>query len=449
MSKNLDAKQRGVVDTILKGDVRSLYLTGEGGSGKSEIIKTITREARKLRKRVLILAPTNAAAKNIKGVTVHKAFGLNLEVNEDATSADDVHVVRLDGVKMQNRFMELNIKSSDIIIIDEISMGGGLLAKVLKGLRKFELSRNTTLSTLLLVGDPNQLPPVKDREVDWSKKCNETVELLINYRTSNKKLAAEILHFRNYPSDDILKKVPTVRSIRSMGYNKDTKYIAFKNTTLSTLQTILLGDMKTWVDIGDHVNVFGTSTDHHIEGIDPLTNELSEIPYFTNGDTLLVTSRAVPLPEKEYEGLFEISVENEEYDGLPCMPNDRWSKPYPTVITGDYKLYKKILAELFHPINVFKKKMSDKYDTIKAKDLKFKMNFDEKKEWNRLWAKFFYIKNRPFARHHNFITAHKAQGQSIKNVVVMWDEMVGDKLKYVAISRARENLTIVTRLSKN
>lgn len=449
MEKKLDAKQRGVVDTILGGDVNSLYLTGEGGSGKSEIIKTITREARLIQKRVLILAPTNAAAKNINGVTVHKAFGLNLEVNEDATSADDVHVVRFDGVKMQNRFVALNIKPTDIIIIDEISMGGGLLAKVLKALRKFERSRNNDLSTLLLVGDPKQLPPVKDREVDWGSKCNETVELTINYRTSNKELAAEILNYRDNPSDDIVKQVPTVRSIRKMGFKANTKYIAFKNTTLSTLQTILLGDMQGWVGEGDYVNVFGSSTDHHIEGIDPLSNEISEIPYFTNGDTLRVVSSAVPLPEEEYAGLFEIKVFNEDYEGLPCMPNDRWSKPIPTVITGDYKLYKKILSELFHPINLYKKKMSDKYGETKTKALKRLMSFEETKEWNMLWGRFFNIKNRPFARHSSFVTAHKAQGQSIKNVVVMWDEMIGDKLKYVAISRARESLTLVTRLSKN
>ena len=75
---HLDTKQRGVVAKILNGEVSSMFLTGEAGSGKSAIIKAIQKEARPLGKRVLVLAPTNAAAKNIGGSTVHKAFGLNL-----------------------------------------------------------------------------------------------------------------------------------------------------------------------------------------------------------------------------------------------------------------------------------------------------------------------------------------------------------------------------------
>lgn len=445
----LDKVQRGVVDTVLDGDVTSLYLTGEGGSGKSAIIDQIVIKARALERRVLVLAPTNAAAKNIKGVTIHKAFGLNLEVNEDAVKEEDVHVVRLDAQKLENKFAELRIKPNDIIIIDEISMGGGMLAKVLKALRRFEGDRNGTLSTLMLVGDPNQLPPVKDKEVDWGKKCNTTVELLINYRTSNKELAKEILRFRNEGNEDIVERVPTVRNIRKTGYKKKTKYIAFKNATLSSLQTILLGDIADWVKHGDKVSVFGSSTEHHVEAINPLEGVLGEVPYFTNGDELIVISDAEPLPEKEYEGLFEIEVYNPSYKGLTIHKNSNFSPSTPVALTGDYKKYKKVLSQLFHPINEFKREMYDKYGVSTAKMLKPKMTPTEAREWGRLWSRYFYIKNRPFARHSNFVTAHKAQGQSIENVVVMWDEMVGNKLKYVAISRARETLTLVTRLSKN
>ena len=57
----LDKLQRSVVDTILEGKVNSMYLTGEGGSGKSAIIDQIVLEAGEKKKRVLVLAPTNAA----------------------------------------------------------------------------------------------------------------------------------------------------------------------------------------------------------------------------------------------------------------------------------------------------------------------------------------------------------------------------------------------------
>ena len=176
---------------------------------------------------------------------------------------------------------------------------------------------------------------------------------------------------------------------------------------------------------------------------------MGEIPYFTNGDELIVLSEATPLPEEEYEGLFEIEVYNPAYKNMRIHKTGHYSRPIPVALTGDYKKYKKILSELFHPINVFKRELYDKYGAKTAKALHPVMTPNESNKWGRLWSSYFYIKNRPFARHSDFVTAHKAQGQSIDNVVVMWDEMAGDKLKYVAISRARENLTLVTRLSKN
>lgn len=439
----LDNIQQGVVDDVVLGKIGSLFLTGRGGSGKSEIIKKIAQEAMLIGRRTLLLAPTNAAAKNIGGVTIHKAFGLNLEINEEATVESDVYKVMLSKDKLYQKFEKLNIKPTDIVVIDEISMGGKLLAKVIGALRTYEKEVNSGLSTLLLVGDPEQLPPVKDSAVDWSAKCNKTVRLEINYRTANLSLAKEIQRYRETKNEDIVKRVPTAPNIRTVGFREDTTYIAYKNATLATMQSILLGDIKNWVKRGDRVTSFGSSSNHHVIITNPLTGVNSEYPYFTTGDVLKVVGNAVPI---EHEGLFEVAIKNEAYDGFTVYDNNEDFPSPKVVLTGDYKLYKKVLAQLFHPINNFKKEMYEKYSkATKVYELKQLFTPREKATWNKLWVAFFNIKNRPFARHSQFISAHKAQGQSIENVVVMWDEMVGDKLKYVAISRAKENLVLVTK----
>ena len=441
----LDSLQRGVVDTILRGEVSSLYLTGEGGSGKSAIIKQIIAEAGDNNRTTLVLAPTNAAANNIDGITIHKAFGLNLEVNEDAVREDEVHIVRLNRDRLMLSFDKLNIKPSTIIIIDEISMGGGLLAKVIGLLRKYEKEKGRGLSTLMLVGDPKQLPPVKDNIVDWGKKCNVTVTLTKNYRTTNAELAAEIANFRDTRDPSIIDRVDTLPNVKKLGNPNEYTFIAYKNSTLASLQSILLGDdVSKWVNYGDTVQVFGTSTEHTVQII-VKDGPSKSVPYFVNGDDLTAISH----PEKlgPYKGLYAIEVYNPKHGDAEVISGD-YVRDDPTVITGDYKEYKKALAELFHPINEFKKEVIAKYGVAKAYDLKKKFTIDEHKKWNSLWSRFFSLKSKPFARHVRFITSHKAQGKSIDNVCVMWDELAGDSLKYVAISRARQNLVLITRKGK-
>jgi ATP-dependent exoDNAse (exonuclease V) alpha subunit len=54
------------------------------------------------------------------------------------------------------------------------------------------------------------------------------------------------------------------------------------------------------------------------------------------------------------------------------------------------------------------------------------------------------LKNSPYARHHQFRTTYKSQGQSFDNVVIDWDDLPGKDHKYVAISRAKNSCTLIT-----
>jgi hypothetical protein len=66
-----DNNFKPLVDQALQLN-KSLFITGPAGTGKSELIRQIKKELDKQGKNYKCLAPTNLAALNIKGTTIHK-----------------------------------------------------------------------------------------------------------------------------------------------------------------------------------------------------------------------------------------------------------------------------------------------------------------------------------------------------------------------------------------
>ena len=143
------------------GDKQILsFLSGEGGMGKSLLIRLLVQYWRSQGKRVLVCASTAKAARLIRGHTVHHAFKLSTRNGGFITS-------RLDGEKHSPHWAWLY--SRDIIVIDEISM---LSASTLHGVNHalnhvMSLTASATshdhfgLKSVLAVGDLFQLPAVE------------------------------------------------------------------------------------------------------------------------------------------------------------------------------------------------------------------------------------------------------------------------------------------------
>jgi ATP-dependent DNA helicase PIF1 len=96
------------VKSILSG--KNTFITGPGGSGKSQIIHTIQDM---LGDSSLSLAPTGIAALNISGMTAHRAMGLSMGI----TTKED-----LTKVKSGKQAQLLASKAIKRLILDEISM---------------------------------------------------------------------------------------------------------------------------------------------------------------------------------------------------------------------------------------------------------------------------------------------------------------------------------------
>ena len=143
------------------GDKQLLtFLSGEGGMGKSLLIRLLVQHWRASGKRVLVCASSAKAARLIGGHTVHSAFNLRLN--------GGFYETKLNGSRKHCEQWAW-LYTRDIIIIDEISMltAGAFhgVNHALNNVMSLSMSHvsNVTFGgkSILTVGDLFQLPAVE------------------------------------------------------------------------------------------------------------------------------------------------------------------------------------------------------------------------------------------------------------------------------------------------
>ena len=178
---SLNTKQREIFDIVFswttkyvksrnnkqvpKVDPLHIFLTGQGGCGKSQLIKTIYYAISKLqlrkesdpeKPRILLLSPTGVAAVNIGETTIHSALGIHAKVF--APLNDKMRA------SLRNKLSEVAL-----IIIDEISMVSNRLFKDmhLRLCEVFGVSTSIPFAnkTIIAGGDFFQLPTVMGKPV--------------------------------------------------------------------------------------------------------------------------------------------------------------------------------------------------------------------------------------------------------------------------------------------
>ena len=145
-------------DISVEKEPLCLIVIGVAGTGKSYLINA-TRNL--LQNRCAVTATTGKAAYNIKGVTIHSLLKLPI----GSRSAKDLAGQSL--CRLQE-----NLKDIDYIIIDEYSMLGqhmfGWVDRRCKQATGF-YDKVFGGKSLILTGDPGQLPPVADKPLYHSK----------------------------------------------------------------------------------------------------------------------------------------------------------------------------------------------------------------------------------------------------------------------------------------
>ncbi|XP_026824779.1 uncharacterized protein LOC113561784 [Ooceraea biroi] len=145
----------------LDNSISRLYVSGEGGTGKSFLIKTIKCWIKQyLNKDTAIAAPTGIAAFNVDGLTVHRLLQLPVEhgFTPNYKQLSD-HVLKV---------LRADLKDVVLFVIDEVSMISNLTLMYIH-LRLSEIFNTNDCEDgwfgrkhILLFGDLLQLPPVRE-----------------------------------------------------------------------------------------------------------------------------------------------------------------------------------------------------------------------------------------------------------------------------------------------
>lgn len=164
----LSKEQQIAFDKYIQG--HNIFITGPGGSGKSALIRLINDHAYKKFKCIYVTAMTGCAAVllNCKAKTLHSWAGIGLG---NGTIEQLVTKIK------KNKFAKALWKSTDILVVDEVSMLSLKLFNVLNAIGKAVRNNPKPFGGIQLIfsGDFFQLPPVGDKdESDTQRFCFES-----------------------------------------------------------------------------------------------------------------------------------------------------------------------------------------------------------------------------------------------------------------------------------
>ena len=165
----LSLEQKTALESFKEG--KNIFITGPGGTGKTELIKYLVKDAKLRKKKIQVCALTGCASVLLGcgAKTVHSWANIGL-----AAGDSERIIERVAKSKYKNKAW-LNV---DILIIDEVSMMSVKLLEILDELGRTIRQYHTVPFggiQIVLSGDFYQLPPIGDKdESDTYKFCFES-----------------------------------------------------------------------------------------------------------------------------------------------------------------------------------------------------------------------------------------------------------------------------------
>ena len=168
----LSIEQRCAIQQFEDGD--SLFITGEGGTGKTLLIKHLVNVAKRQYRKIQVCAMTGCAALLLEcnARTIHSWSGIKLATG----TVEEI----VEGV-IRNHAARTAWRTTDVLVIDEVSMMSVRIFNILNtvGKRLRKSSRPFGGIQIVMVGDFFQLPPVSKADnclEGDSKFCFESDE---------------------------------------------------------------------------------------------------------------------------------------------------------------------------------------------------------------------------------------------------------------------------------
>ena len=137
------------LEILISGE--NSLLTGPAGSGKTYVLNQFIRHAKKSGKKVAVTATTGLAATHLGGNTIHAWSGIGIKDSVSKYLLQDMAKGRLD-----------TIKSTDVLIIDEISMLHDFRLDMVDWVAREVRETDEPFGGIqvILCGDFFQLPPI-------------------------------------------------------------------------------------------------------------------------------------------------------------------------------------------------------------------------------------------------------------------------------------------------
>jgi ATP-dependent DNA helicase PIF1 len=219
-------EQQQIFDKYELGD--NIFITGPGGSGKTEIIRHIYRHAKKNNKRIEVCALTGRAAilLNCNAKTIHSWAGIGI------ASGSEKSVISSTMSKKRIRSKWIDI---DILVVDEVSMMSVKLINILNALGKSIRKNDKPFGGIQIIfsGDFYQLPPVGNNidnatsqycfeSEDWNTIFNQQniIQLVKIYRQNNSEYINILNQIR---TGKITRKTFDILNKKVLDYSTDKK----------------------------------------------------------------------------------------------------------------------------------------------------------------------------------------------------------------------------------
>ena len=219
---------------------KNIFITGPGGTGKTELIRYIQKDAYKKGIDIQVCALTGCAAilLECKAKTVHSWSGIGLGNGSIENNVNKV---------LKNKYAKLCWKFIDILIIDEVSMMSKKIFEMLDTIGKTVRKNLNPFGGIQVIfsGDFYQLPPVGNKDEPetiqycfeselWFKtfKTENHISLCKNFRQSDKlyqQILAQIREGRLKKSSNEVLLLNVGKEIASSSNIRPTKLFPTRN----------------------------------------------------------------------------------------------------------------------------------------------------------------------------------------------------------------------------